>query len=93
MLNTLAAIEGVAALLPSLLALRHFVLPSSRPSSAPATPDDVVPSPLLAALLRPDLQGPWVLHPASAHAVLTRIAALLVQVCKKWQLKSLPLDA
>ncbi|GAB4814854.1 hypothetical protein N2152v2_001900 [Parachlorella kessleri] len=83
MLNTLAAIEGVAALLPAPLALRHFLLPASRPSSAPATPEDVVPSPLLAALLRPDLQGPWVLHPGTAHAVLNRLAALLVQVASR----------
>jgi hypothetical protein len=80
----LAALEGLAALLPAPLGLRCLVLPAQYPPAGAGAlvvmPETAAPAPLMAALLRPEQQGPWWANPATAHAVLTRIAALLVQV-------------
>lgn len=82
LLNTLSTLEGLLPLLPASLCLLHVVAPVQHGTAgtAAAAPEEVAPSPLIAALLRPDQQVLLACNPPIVHAVLTRIAGLIVQV-------------
>lgn len=80
--NILAALEGLVQLLPAPLSMLHIVTPAQHaPAGGGAAQDGgMAPSPLIAALLRPERQKLWGGHPGTGHAALMRIAGLITKV-------------